>query len=325
MDHMNEKNSNLLELFLQKKCDGLENILKQKISKNKKQKIEIMFKKESLKDTTELENLNNILEKSRPILGHFHTSKEKSTHHTDHESLLNLKPRTRMAKMIPNYINSIDNNINSLKGIQNRKKEILNSKKEEMISNSKLIRLKNFSSKSKYNSNKTKTKKTFNSQKEVVVKGGSNMNKSPESLFPYSKSKRKPSLNKKEILKNKNIILSEKLKNENMFHKLFSTKLSEQDKLFNIKSIINAEKSKYLKNTKTINEKIKINETIFKKKISLPEKKKSKDTFRKFKNKWNNNEKIDVSYKDLSDLKFDIKSIQKKSYTNKNFRKNLNF
>ena len=313
-------NQTLLGLFLQKKCDNLEDLLKQKMNKSRKDKMGGLFRKDSTKDNTEINGLAKLFEKSKPILSHFHTTKEKSSMQDPHESLLGIKPRTRMAKMFPNYINSIDNNINSLQNIHHRRKEDLSSQ-------SRILRLegsKGFGE-SKTNVRGADVKKIWLESRLERVRDLNNFLKEkpskPENfskLGNYSNLKRKPKSRKNSENKSPRMAIQ---KHPDNFQKLFTNKTHLNEKRLRLRSIHEIDSYKHSRSIKHSTQqnlsKRKKNDYLFKKKISLPDKHRKKETYKLFKSKWAAKNQIEDSFKESSVIRFDLHVPKKNRFADK--------
>ena len=307
-------NKTLLDLFLQKKCDNIEDLLKQKMSKSRKEKIELMFKRESVKEATEIEGLAKLLEKPKPVLSHFHTSKEKSSIQETHESFLGLKPRTRMAKMVPNYINSIDNNINSIQNIHYRRKT-------DQLSYSRVA--KNSNSPNGHKQFKIYSKHELKKiQLNTRLSKLGDLNNFSRKSKGVEKSKRQSNYsgikrNTKASKRNRKSSQMKQSKQTENFQKILANKFENKERLRlrSITEIENYKQSRSIKHGKNNSSKNKNFNLMFKKKISLPDKQRKKETYRLFKSKWGINNNFEDSIKDSSNMRFDFRGVKSRILT----------
>lgn len=312
-------NKTFLDLFLQKKCENIEELLKQKISKSRKEKIEIMFRRDSVREPTEIEGLARLLDKPKPLLSNFHTSKEKSSIQETHESFLGLKPRTRMAKMMPNYINSIDNNINSIQNLHYRRKVGLSRSRMNQNSNSPSglahphVCCKGDLKKIKLATRMSKLRELGHTKPRDTRTSKSKRFSNYSGLKRKSKgSKRKSSQIKQNKPQNKGTKGNGK-GGEN----------KERLRLRSITEIENYKNSRSIKHSKNHSSKHQNLNLIFKKKISLPDKHKKKETYRLFKSKWGISNNVDNLVKESSHVRFDFRGVKARLLTDQQNRRRL--
>lgn len=296
------QNKTLLDLFLQKKGENIEDLLKQKMSKSRREKLELMFRRESAQDATEIEGLARLLEKPKPVLSQFHTSKEKSSLQETHESFLGLKPRTRMAKMVPNYINSIDNNINSIQNIHYRRKT-------EQLSHSRVNK--------QSNSPHHQGAKNYSRNELKKIRLDPRLGRKAEAPRPRDTAKRPGNysgigrVSKGSKRARKSSQARARKDSENL-QKVLLNKLENKERLRlrSITEIENYKNFKSIKNCVNHSSKHKNYNAMFKKKISLPDKQRKKETYRLFKSKWGIKNNFEDSIKDSSKARFDFKGVK---------------
>ena len=312
-------NKTFLDLFLQKKCENIEELLKQKISKSRKEKIEIMFRRDSTRQAGDVEGLARLLERPKPLLSNFHTSKEKSSIQETHESFLGLKPRTRMAKMMPNYINSIDNNINSIQNLHYRRKMGMSRSRMNQNSNSP-SGLANAQICSKGDLKKIRLATKMTKLRELGSSKPRDPRTSKSKRFSnYSGLKRKSKGSKRkssQMKQNKGPGKGGKRPERGGDNK-------ERLRLRSITEIENYKNSRSIKHAKNHSSKNQNLNLIFKKKISLPDKHKKKETYRLFKSKWGISNNVDNLVKEASHVRFDFRGVKARLLTDQQNRRKL--
>lgn len=119
-----QSKTTLLGLFLQKKCENLEHLLKSKITKAKRKKLENVFRKEN----SQITGAYDILSKKKSMVGNYQsTTQDRRKLHQDHGGSTE-GFKIRFSKPSITCIGSIDNNINSLQKMNVRGNEELSSK-----------------------------------------------------------------------------------------------------------------------------------------------------------------------------------------------------